>query len=706
MKSLSSILSGRPSRARRTIRFAVPLAAILSLGLVLNVGVNVLYPEREGRILGHGDAQGLKTAYENWRRNYERQGGGPATLRLGLAHSPTLSTAETRARGQLELNLLDGAATVRVRGLAPGAYDLWLVDNRPGAGRGVKPEAGDGFLRVGGLTSADGEEATLSARLERESLFGFNLDLVALTPAGAGPERAVLLAGAPGLMERLYYGDKPWAMGGVGQDLRPMPQAAPFAFLLPKLAYAGDRNQSLEEVLGEQVAKGRELFVQETFDGNGRTCATCHRPDNNHTVDPRYIASLPKDDPLFVAEYDPNLRELEKPELLRKFGLILANADGFDKPGVMRSVPHLRALATSIQTEISKEHGGKGDFVEDEAFVNALGWSGDGSPGTGSLREFAVGAVRQHMTRTLNRREGLDFRFPTDEELTAMEAYQLSLGRTQEVDLKKLVFNSPWVERGKLLFDTKENPVAAGQAVPGETANCNGCHQNAGANSSTTLANPTRDTGVENSPDQGARWIDQTIAWDGGFGQNERHNCGPKADQTCYGNGRFNTPSLIEAADTGPYFHNNSVNTLEEAVAFYRDDVFNRSPGSLTSSGRDRRVKLESSQVVAVALFLRGINELENIRSSNALDDQAASLNLRDGREVVRLAMADTGDAIRVIREGALIPHPDALNKLEDALEFERKAQKALLPATRNALLAKAKAAKLEAKGIIATETP
>jgi hypothetical protein len=271
-------------------------------------------------------------------------------------------------------------------------------------------------------------------------------------------------------------------------------------------------------------------------------------------------------------------------------------------------------LATSIQTEISKEHGGKGDFVEDEAFANALGWSGDGAPGTGSLREFAIGAVRQHMTRTLNRREGLDFRLPTDEELTALEAYQLSLGRTQEIDLKKIVFNSPWVERGKLLFDTKENPVVGGEAALGETANCNGCHQNAGANSSTTSANPTRDTGVENSPDQGARWIAQNLAWDGGFGQAERHDCGPKADQTCYGDGRFNTPPLIEAADTAPFFHNNSVNTLEEAVAFYRDDAFNRSPGSLTSAGHDRRVKLESSQVIAVALCLRSLNELENIR--------------------------------------------------------------------------------------------
>ncbi len=71
------------------------------------------------------------------------------------------------------------------------------------------------------------------------------------------------------------------------------------------------------------------------------------------------------------------------------------------------------------------------------------------------------------------------------------------------------------------------------------------------------------------------------------------------------------------------------------------------SPGHLTSSGADRTVQISSSQVVAVALFLRSINALENIRSSNQLDDQAKLLNAANGREITKLAMADTQDAIR-----------------------------------------------------------
>ena len=50
------------------------------------------------------------------------------------------------------------------------------------------------------------------------------------------------------------------------------------------------------------IERGRRLFMNETFDGNGRTCATCHPPTNNFTIDAAFIARLPQSDPLFVAE--------------------------------------------------------------------------------------------------------------------------------------------------------------------------------------------------------------------------------------------------------------------------------------------------------------------------------------------------------------------------------------------------------------------
>src|SRR5439155_8512230 len=60
--------------------------------------------------------------------------------------------------------------------------------------------------------------------------------------------------------------------------------------------------------LSQLIAKGRDLFFNETFAGNGRTCGTCHPAENNFTIDPAFIATLPKDNPLFVAEFNPDLK--------------------------------------------------------------------------------------------------------------------------------------------------------------------------------------------------------------------------------------------------------------------------------------------------------------------------------------------------------------------------------------------------------------
>ena len=51
------------------------------------------------------------------------------------------------------------------------------------------------------------------------------------------------------------------------------------------------------------IAAGRALFFDSTFAGNGRTCGTCHRDENNMTIDVAFIGGLPADDLLFIAEF-------------------------------------------------------------------------------------------------------------------------------------------------------------------------------------------------------------------------------------------------------------------------------------------------------------------------------------------------------------------------------------------------------------------
>ncbi|MBI3258565.1 MAG: hypothetical protein HYZ54_03655, partial [Ignavibacteriae bacterium] len=142
--------------------------------------------------------------------------------------------------------------------------------------------------------------------------------------------------------------------------------------------------------------------------------------------------------------------------MMRKFGLILENLDGFsDLPNkfVMRGVPHTLGMRVSIASQ-----GGP-----------RTGWSGDGAPGDGSLRSFATGAVIQHFTKSLNRVPGVDFRLPTDEELDAMEAFQLSLGRQTELSLP-LPLKGDVAKRGQAIF------------LDNSLGKCNICHSNAGAN--------------------------------------------------------------------------------------------------------------------------------------------------------------------------------------------------------------------------------
>ncbi len=391
------------------------------------------------------------------------------------------------------------------------------------------------------------------------------------------------------------------------------------------------------------IEKGRKIFFDETFNGNGRTCGTCHRAENNFTIDAAFIATLPADDPLFVAEFTPALKNnFENPKLMRQFGLVLENLDGFndlEHKFVLRGVPHVLALRTSVESPQGPR----------------LGWSGDGSPGDGSLRSFAVGAVIQHFTKTLNRVAGVDFRLPADEELDALEAFQLSLGRQQDLTLP-LRLKGTVAKRGQEIF------------LDDSLGKCNLCHVNAGATANPgagNIGNANFNTGVEDLPDQPARLTGEPVPPDDGFGRP--------------GDGTFNIPPLVEAADTGPFFHNNAVHTIEGAVAFYDGEAFNSSPAGRMLAGLDpngNSIELDATQIVAVAAFLRVINALENIRQSvDLLDESVHRLPADPARAEALLgrAVAETGDSIRVLAGAGL--HPEAVAHLQKAKKLTEKAR-------------------------------
>jgi len=410
---------------------------------------------------------------------------------------------------------------------------------------------------------------------------------------------------------------------------------AVFACHAPTSVELSDPNQEL-------IARGKEIFFNETFDGNGRTCGTCHREENNFTIDPAFIATLPDDDPLFVAEFNPDLKNnFEYPRLMRKFGLILENANGYDdltRNFVLRGVPHTLGLRFSVNSELGP----------------LTGWSGDGAPGDATLRAFAAGAVIQHFTRTLNRIPGVDFRLPTEAELDALAAYQLSLGRPAELILPIALKNKP-AERGQAIF----NDSARGK--------CFICHFNGGANGDPKIfgknaGNLNFNTGVENLPNRPQNRDGESVPSDDGFGT--------PGDDT------FNTPSLIEAADTGPFFHNNSVETLEEAVAFYNSDAFRFSmAGQSIKAETGSAIQLDTTQVLEVAAFLRVINSLENIRQSTWFLENVAVNNFltaKEGKDLLSRAIAETRDSMMVLKGAGL--HPAAVSFLMEAKRLTNKA--------------------------------
>lgn len=412
--------------------------------------------------------------------------------------------------------------------------------------------------------------------------------------------------------------------------------------LLGGLMFWGCNQAPPESPQEALIKKGRAIFFNETFNGNGRTCGTCHPEENNFTIDPAFIATLPNDNPLFVAEFNPALKKnFENPRLMREFGLILENLDGFDdleNKFTMRGVPHTLALPTSINSPNGPR----------------TGWSGDGAPGDGSLRSFAIGAVIQHFTKTLNRVPGVDFRLPTDDELDALEAFQLSLGRQEELTLP-LPLKGTVPKRGQEIF------------LDNALGKCNICHVNAGANANAggqNLGNANFNTGVEDLPDQPADLTGELVPPDDGFG--------------VPGDGTFNVPPLVEAADSGPFFHNNSIETIEGAVGFYDGESFNNSPAGLFLASTDPEgagIELDGTQIVAIAAFLRVLNTLENIRQSIEFLEASAEIGIfqhKQSTQRLGRALKETDDSIKDLSGAGL--HPEAVADLQKARKLIRNA--------------------------------
>ena len=612
--------------------------------------------------LGLGSLEALNANYKDWEAEYLKNG-GDRNMVLAMGWFKGLSTGNSYASGLATFNLVDGDISVTIDGLSKDeGWDVWMVDSAPGSSIGLES---DDALQLLGSLKHEGKVARLDVKLGKNAFTTFDMDLIIVTKAGKNPIEDRTLIGTTSLFHRLYR-SKQHGQFGVLADADPiLPEPDKRGFLqrvvdaiTPTASAQIGPIPNPQTRLQVSITRGRASFFNETFNGNGRTCGTCHRENGNLTIDAEFIADLPPSDPIFVAEFTPALANFfENPVLMRKHGLILENPDGFDdlpNKFVMRGVPHTLALLQNTLTPVSAVPGATpnpdGSIPSQDGTTTPpnerTGWGGDGAPGTGTLREFIIGAVIQHYPKTLNRQAPGDFRLPTIRELDDLEAFQKSLGRRQDLNLAAMQpkFRNEVVRKGVEIFN---NPGDNGTSEG--AGKCFFCHLNAGASDFFFPGqNANFNTNVEGLPAQPADLVfpAQPNPQDGGFG---RTGFSPTGG---IGNGSFNTPVLVEAADTGPFFHNNAIETIEGAVDFYNSRAFNEAPGFGATIGG---IRLEATEVVAVAAMLRVINVLENERSATDLINRLkVATSQGQAKELAGLAISEIDDAIEVLVGGGL----------------------------------------------------
>jgi hypothetical protein len=723
------------TRARRTVAIGLGVS-LLGLASIFQLNVGPQKPAKDA-VDAMSDIRGehVKKQYEEWAAAMDKAG-GDSNIVVSLG-KPRAHAKEARlASGFSRLDFKAGRITAEIGGLPETKeYDLWLVDNVDGDKRSAMPEAGDNVVKIGELVR-DGDLSKLDAKVDLAMFDRFQTDVVVVARRGETPHDGLTLLGSLSLFQRMYS-----ALGSparlMASDFSKAVKDGPaplgdHSLLSVRSAHAANVHVDADVVFKALVKTGANLFINETFGGNGRTCATCHPATHNTTVDAQFIAGLSDTDPLFSAEFVPALaNNFENPLLMRKLGLIKENLDGFDNLAqkfVMRSVPHTLALKTSLaNTSFPFDNTVPANSNFPPGYpAQRTGWGGDGAPNGGSLRDFATGAVTQHFPLTLARAAGADFRLPTPAELDAMEAFQLALGRQAEVNIAALKLRDKRAVLGREMFNRLDtgnppkptislapNPFPQGPPLP--AAKCALCHENAGATLNvraftelfnglgvplpTLTGNANFATGVNDLAALPADIFDAAgNRRDGGFGVIPHDNTTPlpqNGNRPC-ANGRggfgvvtlpggvlppglceedFNTPPLIEAADTPPFFHNNAVNTIEAAAAFYNDNAFNNSVGGQLLKALDTNgvgIDLDTTQITAVVSFLRILNALENLRQAKETNDAAIvglfTLGSEDVDTLLNNVRADVEDAMQVLEDGHL--HPAAVKSLRSAFSI------------------------------------
>ena len=134
------------------------------------------------------------------------------------------------------------------------------------------------MLRMGSYEVLE-EVATYREEFSKDLVESFVIDLAVVVPKGLDPIDGGFLYGIPSLFQRLHAKEQALVAKAEKRAERVMTASIAFA------AESGGETIGFPEIFSDLVTQGEDIFFNETFDGNGRTCGTCHPATNNVTID-------------------------------------------------------------------------------------------------------------------------------------------------------------------------------------------------------------------------------------------------------------------------------------------------------------------------------------------------------------------------------------------------------------------------------------
>jgi hypothetical protein len=213
------------------------------------------------------------------------------------------------------------------------------------------------------------------------------------------------------------------------------------------------------------------------------------------------------------------------------------------------------------------------------------------------------------------------------------------------------------------------------------------CHTNAGANFKDSGRGRNFDTNTRSGNASVNRPpLDEfSVLLDAGFGGRdlpESNFPDGNGGFNGFGNGTFNPPPLIEAADTAPFFHNNLrtvgsfPDNIDGAVLFYTLlGSFLGSPAAQQLDETLGPLDLDTTEAASLGRFLRVLNAALNIDMARQrvsavaqlLDSPAGAAEIE--ARLLGLARNEVDDALDVMSQGnrETAPNPIALDHLDVA---------------------------------------